>query len=56
LHSRTPWPSWPGDVTRVAKRFAHVWKGVSWHALAVNVVFRLLIVAFTVDALINAGR
>ncbi len=44
-----------GDFARVTKRFAHVWEGVTWHALAVNVLFRLLILAFTVDALINAG-
>ena len=43
------------DFARVSKRFAHVWEGVTWHALAVNVLVRLLIVAFTVDALINAG-
>ena len=44
-----------GDFARVTKRFAHVWEGVTWHALVVNVLLRLLIVAFTIDALINAG-
>jgi hypothetical protein len=43
------------DFARVSKRFAHVWEGVTWHSLAVNVLLRLLIVVFTVDALINAG-
>jgi hypothetical protein len=43
------------DFAHVTKRFAHVWEGVGWHALAVNVLLRLLIVVFTVDALINAG-
>jgi hypothetical protein len=42
-------------VTRVTKRFRHVWEGVTWHALAVNLFIRLLILVFTVDALINAG-
>jgi len=44
-----------GDFARVTKRFAHVWEGVTWHALAINVLLRLLILAFTIDALINAG-
>jgi hypothetical protein len=43
------------DFARISKRFAHVWEGVTWHALAVNVVLRLLILGFTIDALINAG-
>jgi hypothetical protein len=43
------------DFARVSKRFAHVWEGVTWHSLAVNVGLRLLILAFTIDALINAG-
>jgi hypothetical protein len=43
------------DFARVSRRFAHVWEGVSWHALAVNIGLRLLILVFTIDALINAG-
>ena len=43
------------DFARVTKRFAHVWEGVTWHALAINILLRLLIVVFTGDALINAG-
>ncbi len=43
------------DLARVSKRFAHVWDGTTWHARAVNVLLRLLILAFTIDALINAG-
>jgi hypothetical protein len=43
------------DVRRVTNRFTHVWEGVTWHALAVNIGLRLFIVIFTIDALINAG-
>jgi hypothetical protein len=43
------------SLTRVTKRFTHVWEGVTWHALAVNLLLRLCILVFTVDALINAG-
>ena len=44
-----------GGFARVGKRFAHVWEGVTPPALAVNVFLRVLIVIFTIDALINAG-
>ena len=43
------------SFAQVARRFDHVWEGVTWHALAVNVALRILIVVFTIDALINAG-
>ncbi|HEY7625354.1 MAG TPA: hypothetical protein VIA63_10040 [Candidatus Limnocylindria bacterium] len=43
------------DLARVSRRFAHVWEGVTWHALAVNIGLRLAILVFTVDALINAA-
>ena len=43
------------SIERVSKRFAHVWEGVTWHSLAVNLLLRLAIVVMTVDALINAA-
>jgi hypothetical protein len=43
------------DFARVSKRFANVWDGVPWPALASNILLRLLIVVFTADALISAG-
>ena len=40
---------------RVAKRFVHVWEGVTWHAVVTNVVLRVAIVIFTADAVIHAS-
>jgi len=43
------------EFARVTRRFAHVWEGVGWHAIAFNVFLRVFILVFTIDALINAG-
>ena len=43
------------ELARVTRRFAHVWEGVGWHAIAFNVFLRVFILIFTIDALINAG-
>jgi hypothetical protein len=43
------------ELGRVTKRFVHVWEGVGWHALAVNLLLRLFVAIFTIDALVNAG-
>jgi len=43
------------EFARVTRRFAHVWEGVGWHAIAFNLFLRVFILIFTIDALINAG-
>lgn len=43
------------SVARITRRFADVWEGVPWPATAFNVALRVLILAFTVDALVNVA-
>ena len=42
-------------IARIGHRFASAFEGITWHAAALNVFLRVTMLAFTVDALVNAG-